>query len=135
LLFANKTQDRLCREVAAMIIIRITMEALPEKQKEVVQTILSLMASVEKEAGCLSYALFCEMKEKNLLCVVEEWESREKVDNHLKSDFFGVLLGTKSLLSQAHNIQIHTVRKTEGMEAVIAAREIKNENSRKGTRL
>ena len=118
-----------------MIIIRITMEALPEKQKEVVQTILSLMASVEKEAGCLSYALFSEMKDKNLLCMIEEWESREKLDNYLKSDFFGVLLGTKSLLLQAHSIQIHTVRKTEGMEAVIAAREIKNENSRKGTGL
>lgn len=118
-----------------MIIIRITMEALPEKQKEVVQTILSLMTSVEKEAGCLSYALFCEMKDKNLLCVLEEWESREKLDRYLKSDIFGVLLGTKSLLRQAHGIQIYTVRKTEGMEAVIAAREIKNENFRKGPRL
>ncbi|MFO7686140.1 MAG: antibiotic biosynthesis monooxygenase family protein [Desulfobacterales bacterium] len=118
-----------------MIIIRITMEALPEKQKEVVQTILSLMASMKREAGCLSYALLGEMKDKNLLCVIEEWESREKLDNYLRSDFFGVLLGTKSLLRQAQSIQIHTVRKTEGMEAVIAAREIKNENSRKGARL
>jgi quinol monooxygenase YgiN len=132
--FANKPQDRLCRKVVAMIIIRITMEALPEKQKEVVQTILSLVASVEKEAGCLSYALFCEMKEKNLLCVIEEWESREKLDNYLKSDLFGVLLGTKSLLRQAHSIQIHTVRKTEGMEAVTAVREIKNDNFRKEDR-
>jgi len=108
-----------------MIIIRITMEALPEKQKEVVQTILSLMASMEREAGCLSNALFCEMKDKNLLCMIEEWESREKLDSYLKSDAFGVLLGTKSLLRQAHSIQIHTVRKTEGMEAVLAVRNTK----------
>lgn len=117
-----------------MIIIRISMEALPEKQKEVVQTILSLMASMEREAGCLSYALFCEMKDKNLLCMIEEWESREKLDSYLKSDVFGVLLGTKSLLRQAHSIQIHTVRKTEGMEAVLAVRDTKDDNSRKGDR-
>jgi quinol monooxygenase YgiN len=108
------------------------METLPEKQKEVVQTILSLMASMEREAGCLSNALYCEMKDKNLLCVLEEWESREKLDSYLKSDIFGVLMGTKSLLRQAHSIQIYTVQKTEGMEAVLAVRELKNDNFRKG---
>jgi quinol monooxygenase YgiN len=102
------------------------MEALPEKQKEVVQTILSLMASMKREAGCLSYTFFCEMKDKNVLCMLEEWESREKLDNYLRSDFFAVLLGTKSLLRQAHNIQIYTIRKTEGMEAVTAVRDVKN---------
>jgi quinol monooxygenase YgiN len=68
-----------------MIIIRISMETLPEKQKEVVQTILSLMASMEREPGCLSNAFFCEMKDKNMLCMVEEWESREKLDSYLVS--------------------------------------------------
>jgi quinol monooxygenase YgiN len=117
-----------------MIIIRISMETLPEKQKEVVQTILSLMASMEREPGCLSNAFFCEMKDKNMLCMVEEWESREKLDSYLKSDFFGVLLGTKSLLRQAHSIKIDTVQKTEGIEAVLAARAEKG-NSGKGPRL
>ncbi|MDZ7831472.1 MAG: antibiotic biosynthesis monooxygenase family protein [Desulfobacterales bacterium] len=111
-----------------MIVVRITMHVLPEKQKEVVQTLLSLMPPMEHEAGCLSYVLLFDMKDKNRLYVLEEWENREKLDHHLKSDLFGVLLGTKSLLKQAHGIHIYTVQKTEGIDAVLAARQ-KRENS------
>jgi len=110
-----------------MIVLRITMNVLPEKQKEVVQTLLSLITPMQKEAGCLSYMPFCDMTDMNLLCVLQNWESREKLDNYLKSDIFGVLLGTKSLLNQTYRIQIYTVQKTEGMEAVIALREIKKQ--------
>jgi hypothetical protein len=34
--------------VAAMIVVRIIMNALPEKQKEVMQTLLSMIESPEK---------------------------------------------------------------------------------------
>jgi quinol monooxygenase YgiN len=114
-----------------MIIARITMHVLPEKQKEVVQTLLSLMVPMEREAGCLSYALLCDLKDKNLLCVLEVWENREKLDHHLQSDMFGVLLGTKSLLYQPHGIHIYTVQKTEGMNAVLAARGKRDDDGRK----
>ncbi len=115
-------RERLCRKVAAMIVVRIAMRVLPEKQKEVEQTLLSLKAPMEREAGCLSYALLCDTKDKNLLCLLEEWENREKLDHHFKSEMFGILLGTKSLLQQSHDVHIYTVQKSEGMNAVLAAR-------------
>lgn len=105
-----------------MNVVRITMHVLPENQKELVQTLLSLLPPMEQEAGCLSYTILTDIKDKNRLCVLEEWENREKLDHHLKSDLFGVLLGTKSLLQQAHGIHIYTVQKTEGRNAVLAAR-------------
>ncbi len=105
-----------------MILVRITMNVLPEKQKEVVQTLLSMTGPMQGEMGCLSYSLLCDMRDKNFLCVVEEWENRGKLDHYLKSDMFGVLLGTKSLLSQPHGIHIYTVQQAEGMNAVRAAR-------------
>jgi quinol monooxygenase YgiN len=105
-----------------MIVVRITMNVLPEKQKEVVQTLLSMMGPMEREVGCLSYSLFCDMKDHNLLSVIEEWENRENLDHHIKSDMFGVLLGTKSLLCQPHGIKIYTVQQAEGMNAVRIAR-------------
>jgi len=111
-----------CREVATMIVVRITMHVLPEKQKELVQTILSMVGSMKKAEGCLSYALFCNMEDKNLLNLLEEWQTRKDLDHHLKSDIFGVLLGTKSLLTESHGIQIHTIHHSEGMEAVHTVR-------------
>jgi quinol monooxygenase YgiN len=105
-----------------MIVVKITMNVLPEKQKELVQTLLSMVGSMEKEAGCLSYALFCNIEDRNLLNLLEEWQTRKDLDRHFKSEMFGVLLGTKILLKEPHGIHIYTVQKSEGLEAVHSAR-------------
>lgn len=105
-----------------MIVVKITMNVLPEKQKELVQTLLSMIGSMEIEPGCQSYALFCNLEDKNILNLLEEWQSRKDLDQHLQSDMFGVLLGTQSLLLEPHDINIYTVHRSEGMEAVHAAR-------------
>ena len=107
-----------------MIVVRIAMNVLPEKQKELVQTILSMIGPMENEAGCLSYALFCNIENKNLLNLLEEWQTRKDLDRHLKSEMFSVLLGTKSLLCDPSQIQIHTVSHSERMESVNATRGI-----------
>lgn len=109
-----------------MIVVRITMNVLPEKQKELVQTLLSMIEPMEKEAGCLSYALFCNMEDKNLLNLLEEWQTRKELDQHLQSEMFGVLLGTKSLLIEPHGIHIHTIHQSEGVEAVHTVRRKEN---------
>ena len=113
-----------------MILFQISMSVLPEKQKEVVQTLLSLMPAMGGEPGCLGYTFMSDIADKDLLCVLEEWESREKLEHHLKSDIFGVLLGTRSLLRRPHGIHIYTVQKTEGMSAVLAARGRDNDSDR-----
>ena len=105
-----------------MIIIRITMNVLPEKQKEVMQTILSMMKPTRKEKGCLSYDVFCDIENKNVFSLLEEWKTREDLDHHIGSGRFGVLLGTKSLLCEPLKIEIHTVSHSEGMEAINAFR-------------
>jgi quinol monooxygenase YgiN len=107
-----------------MIVVRIAMNVLQEKQKELVQTILSMIGPMENEAGCLSYALFCNIENKNLLNLLEEWQTRKDLDRHLRSEMFSVLLGTKSLLCDPPQIQIHTVSHSEGMESVNATRGI-----------
>ena len=109
-----------------MIIVRITMNVLPEKHLEVMQTLLSMIEPTGKEAGCLSYAVFCDIEDKSLFSLLEEWETREDLDHHIMSQRFGVLLGTKTLLCEPPKIQIHTVSLSEGMEAIHAARNKRN---------
>jgi len=105
-----------------MIIVRTFMAALPEKQKEVLQTLHSLMQSPGKEMGCLSYEIFGDIEDENIFNLISEWETRQHLDQHMKSDRFSVLLGTKCLLSEPLKIQIATVSEFEGMEAVCSAR-------------
>ena len=76
------------------------MNVLPEKQKEVMQTLLSMIEPTEKENGCLSYEAFLDIEDNNVFSLIEGWENREDLKQHLRSDRFGVQLGTKSLLNE-----------------------------------
>lgn len=105
-----------------MIIVRITMTARPEKRKEVMQTLLSMIEPTLQEKGCLSYRVFKDVADENVFSLIKEWETREDLGHHMRSDRFSVLLGTKILLTEQQNIQIHTISHSEGMEAVNAAR-------------
>jgi quinol monooxygenase YgiN len=108
--------------VAAMIVVRIIMNVLPEKQKEVMQTLLSMIEPPGKDSGYLSYGIFCDIENKNVFNLISEWKTREDLNDHIKSYRFSVLLGTKSLLSEPPQILIHTVSDSEGMEAIDAVR-------------
>ena len=105
-----------------MIIVRITMNALLEKQTEVMQTLLSMIEPTENGKGCLSCHVFRDIEDKKALTLIEEWETREDLDDHIKSDKFSVLLGTKSLLCEPPQIEIHTVSHSQGMATVNAVR-------------
>jgi quinol monooxygenase YgiN len=101
-----------------MIIVRITMNALPDKRKEVMQTLLSMIETAGQESGCLSYEGYCDLEDEFAFSLIGEWAAREDLNRHIRSERFSILLGTKSLLSQPLSITIHTVSHSEG-EGVI----------------
>ena len=98
------------------------MNVFPEKQKEVMQTLLSMVETARKEKGCLSYEVFCDFEDKTVCNLIEEWETHEDLDRHIRSERFSVLLGTKSLLARPLEMKIHTVSHSEGVEVVNALR-------------
>ncbi|MDA3896606.1 MAG: antibiotic biosynthesis monooxygenase [Desulfobacteraceae bacterium] len=103
-------------------VIRTIMNVLREKQKEILQTLLSLIDSPKKDKGCLNYGIFCDIEDQNVFNLISEWDTRQHLDHYMKSHKFSVLLGTKSLLSEPMAIQIYTVTDAEGMEAINAIR-------------
>ena len=109
-----------------MIIVRITMNVLLEKRTEVMQTLLSMIEPTENGRACLSCHVLRDIENKNVFSLIEEWETREDLEDHIKSDRFSVLLGTKSLLCEPQQIEIHTVSQSEGMETIHAARNKKS---------
>lgn len=108
-----------------MVVFRITMNVIPGKQLEMMQTLVAMIEPTAKEAGCISYSVFCDIEDKNRFCLLEEWKTREYLDHHMASRRFGVLLGTKALLRGPLEIRIHTVSHSEGIDAIHAAREKK----------
>jgi len=103
------------------------MHVFPEKRKEVFQTLLSMIQSTGKERGCLSHHVFRDIEDENVFSLIDEWETREDLDQHIRSAKFGVLLGTKSLLCEPLKIQIFTVSDSERIEVVDPVRKTKND--------
>ena len=99
------------------------MNAITGKQLEMTQTLLSMIQPMAKEAGCISYGVFCDTKDKNRFCLLEEWKTREELDQYIASHQFSILLGTKALLCAPLDIQIFTVSHSEGMDAVHSIRD------------
>ena len=102
------------------------MNVLPEKRREFLQTILALTSPTQTYEGCMSCHYYQDVEDENLISLVEEWETQEELDNHLRSEHFSVLLGAMNLLSRPPEIKFNAVSYTAGSEALDAAREVMN---------
>jgi hypothetical protein len=49
------------------------------------------------------------MEDENELRILEEWDTRKNLNNHLKSDRFRVLRGAMNLLREPYEMLFHTV--------------------------
>jgi quinol monooxygenase YgiN len=92
-----------------MILVIIRMKVLAEKHKELSQTIELLIGSIKTEKGCRRCD-FCQgMEDENELYIFEEWDTRENLNSHLKSERFKVLRGAMNLLQEPYEMVFHTV--------------------------
>jgi quinol monooxygenase YgiN len=92
-----------------MILVIIRMKVFAEKRKELSQTIVSLIGSLRTEKGCLRFDFCQSMENENELCILEEWDTRENLNNHLESERFSVLRGAMKLLREPYEMLVHTV--------------------------
>ena len=91
-----------------MVLDIIRMKALAEKRKELSQTIALLISTIRTEKGCLRCDFYQSMEDENELCILEEWDTREDLNRHLKSEHFSVLRGAMNLLQEPYEMVFHT---------------------------
>ena len=99
-----------------MVIIR--MKVFSEKRKELSQTIASLIGSIRTEKGCQRCDFCQSMENENELSLLEEWDTQENLNSHLKSERFRVLRGAMNLLKEPYEMMFHTVFHPAGMEEI-----------------
>ena len=92
-----------------MILVIMRMKVLAEKRKELSQTIASLIGLLRTERGCQRCDFCQSMEDENELCLLEEWDTRENLNSHLKSERFRVLRGAMNLLQEPYEMMFHTV--------------------------
>ena len=86
--------------ILGMILFIIHMRVPDGKRKELSQTITSLISSIRMENGCGRCDFFNDMKDENILYMLEEWKTEENFDAHRQSECFKVLRGAMHLLQE-----------------------------------
>ena len=62
--------------------------AKEDKVNEVLRLCRELIDATRKEEGCKKYELYQDEKDSTIVTFIEEWESREALEKHLKSEHF-----------------------------------------------
>lgn len=59
-----------------------------DRLSEVIDLCKELVEETRKEDGCIKYELYQDSEDSSILTMIEEWESKEALDLHLKSEHF-----------------------------------------------
>jgi quinol monooxygenase YgiN len=66
----------------------------PDKLDEYIRLSRQLVdATVQNDPGCISYVLFQDIKDPLISAMIEEWESMEAAEEHMKSKHVTELIG------------------------------------------
>lgn len=93
----------------------------PENRRELCLTISALLDPIRQEKGCRAYSFYGEVEDQNSLILIGEWDTLTAWENHLKSEYFTVLIGSVRLLSNRSNLDfslLSHVGEIQGLDRV-----------------
>jgi len=105
-----------------MIITTIRMMVPHEKRQELLQTVSMLAGTVRKERGCQACDFYIDTENADSFLLMEEWNTQEDFDRHVRAAAFSALLGALTLLNERPDVRINAVADTAGMEKIKAMR-------------
>jgi quinol monooxygenase YgiN len=82
LISCKQNQKKMIKDTLKIVAIA---ETSADKAEELKKVCLGLIEPTRKENGCISYELYQDSANAGIFTFVEEWESREHLDVHLKS--------------------------------------------------
>lgn len=101
-----------------MIIFSLRIIVSPAKSNEVLDTFRLLVGPTSVEAGCIRFSFYEDLSNKNTFLLMEEWESQEDLDRHIRSEDFRKILAVMDTASEQPEIKFVKVSNTAGMELI-----------------
>ena len=101
-----------------MVVMTLRINASAGRRNEIVKTLGSVLGPTRVLLGCLSCRLHQDLQNTNVLTLIEEWESREALDRHVRSDHYRKILAAMDLASEPPEIQFCSVASKAGMELI-----------------
>ena len=74
------------------------------------------------QPGCISCRFYQELDNPDSLILIQEWGNRDSLNHHMRSDEYRTILSLIESAEKAPKFKLNTIAKTEGLEAIKAAR-------------
>ncbi len=105
-----------------MILATLRMTVRPEKHRETLQTLRSIVGPTRVEPGCMRCHVYQDGEDENVLTLVEEWRTEADFQRRLCSNEYRRVLAVMESAVEAPEVRIDTVSHSAGLEAIEAAR-------------
>lgn len=105
-----------------MILVTLSVSAAPGRREEMAEVFWMLVGPVRVEPGCLACGLHQEACDGDSFLYVEEWETPEQLEHHMRSARYERLLAVMEASARPPVLRYHTVSDSKGMEYLQAVR-------------
>lgn len=99
-----------------MVIMTTKMSVSSRRKKELARALRGMLEPVRHESGCLGFDLYVDTEDDNTYILVEEWETKEDFDRHLRGSDYRKLLVLMEILKDPPEICISVISQRSGME-------------------
>ena len=105
-----------------MIIVTLRIKAPGNRRKDFLDSVRLMLGPTKVQPGCISCDFYQDLNDPDALLYVEEWQSRQNLEHHVKSDLYRIILSLMDLSDGPPKFKLSTISKTEGLEAIEAVR-------------
>ena len=105
-----------------MFLFLVDLKVAAGNRKEFSQTMDAIVNQIRSQTECVKATLCQDIEDETSFILLTEWTARKDLENYIRSDRFGVLLGAGCLLEHPLSMEILPFPNVAGTEAVLAMR-------------
>ena len=101
-----------------MIIATTKIKVSPEKHYDALKTVRAILGPTRVKPGCMGIVLYQDTDDLDTMILIERWDTRKDFEDHVRSDDYRNILALIDLSTESPVIQLNTISRTEGLEAI-----------------
>jgi quinol monooxygenase YgiN len=105
-----------------MMLATLTVAVPPGRRDEMLEVFWLLLGPVRVEPGCRACELYQEAGNEEVLVYIEEWETPEDLERHMRSPRYDLVLAVMEASARPPVLRYHCVAAVRGLEYLEAVR-------------
>lgn len=104
-----------------MILVIGRVRCRPEKREELIAALTAMQDASRLEDGCRNYGFFAAIEDENSFIAVEEWESREILEIHFRTEHLRTFTsGVLEMVEGTPSVEIHEITGTDDIPTSVS---------------